>query len=304
MELAVLRRRLVLILCESAAFSATPTFATLAVFGVHTYVLQRPLSAEIAFTALAFLELVREGLETLPSQVPEVLSALISLRRVAAFLQEDETAKYDQLLGTSEGPDHPLVGFTGAAAFGYRPSEELEEGNEFQLHGLDISFPAGLTIVIGPVGSGKTSLLLALLGEMHRIKGRNYLPSPLGRDSLSVEDGLINTVAYAPQTPWLLGTTIKENILFGLPYEKARFDAVLFACALGPDLKILEYGEETEVGEKGTALSGGQKARIGLARCRTYTVSCDICLWCAKQELNSTNISFRSLFVCPSVIDR
>lgn len=272
MELSILRRRVLIVLVESMAFSATPTFATMAVFACHTHILHRPLTAEVAFTVLAYLNLVREGLQTFPVQIPDVLSALISLRRIDAFLQEDETGKYDQLLAASDSG--PFVGFTGGASFTYSPRDDPEDIAGFLLRDLDVSFPPGLSIVVGPVGSGKSSLLLALLGEMRRVKGQNHLPSPLRRDVLPVApDGLTDTVGYAPQTPWLLGTTIKENILFGLPYDEGRFKAVLKACALEPDLKILEYGEETEVGEKGTALSGGQKARVGLARCRTYSVS-------------------------------
>ncbi len=94
------------------------------------------------------------------------------------------------------------------------------------------------------------------------------MPCPVARATASIDPatGLGESVAYCSQSPWLLGTTLKENILFGSPYDERRYRAVIKACALEPDLKILEYGDETEVGEKGTSLSGGQKARIALAR--------------------------------------
>jgi ABC-type multidrug transport system fused ATPase/permease subunit len=79
-------------------------------------------------------------------------------------------------------------------------------------------------------------------------------------------DGLYQTISYASQTPWLQHQSIKDNILFGSAYDAARYADVLDACALRPDLKILEDGDETEIGARGVSLSGGQKARVALAR--------------------------------------
>ena len=94
------------------------------------------------------------------------------------------------------------------------------------------------------------------------------MPCPVARATAPIDraTGLSESVAYCSQSPWLLGTTLKENVLFGSRYDERRYRAVVKACALEPDLKMLEYGDETEVGEKGTSLSGGQKARIALAR--------------------------------------
>ncbi|KAI9603330.1 hypothetical protein H4Q26_002651 [Puccinia striiformis f. sp. tritici PST-130] len=108
-----------------------------------------------------------------------------------------------------------------------------------------------LLAVVGRVGSGKSSLLSGILGEMFKLSG-------------TVE--LRGKVAYAAQTPWLLSATLKENILFGADYDKDLYDSVIEACALVDDLAMLRDGDQTQVGEKGIALSGGQKARISLAR--------------------------------------
>ena len=78
--------------------------------------------------------------------------------------------------------------------------------------------------------------------------------------------GLVHALSYAAQTPWLQHQSIKENILFGTPFDEERYRAVLEACALLPDLEILEDGDETEIGARGVSLSGGQKARVALAR--------------------------------------
>ncbi|CAM9265108.1 unnamed protein product, partial [Choristocarpus tenellus] len=105
--------------------------------------------------------------------------------------------------------------------------------------------------IYGPTGSGKSSLLMALLNELVTIKGRASMNG---------------TVAYASQRAWIQNATVRDNILFGCPYDEERYNMVLEACALKPDLKILEGGDLTEIGEKGINLSGGQQQRVSLAR--------------------------------------
>lgn len=105
--------------------------------------------------------------------------------------------------------------------------------------------------VVGTVGSGKSSLISAFLGEMEKVSGR------------------VNTVgqiAYVPQQSWIQNATLQDNILFGKPLDQKRYDQIIDACALKPDLEILPGGDQTEIGEKGINLSGGQKQRVSLAR--------------------------------------
>ncbi|XP_053175736.1 ATP-binding cassette sub-family C member 8 isoform X1 [Scomber japonicus] len=147
------------------------------------------------------------------------------------------------------------------------------------LSNVDIKIPFGkLTMIVGQVGCGKSSLLLAALGEMQRISGSviwNSLPilesegdeSPTDRDAAS--DGDVrkrDAVAYASQKPWLLNATLVENITFEMPMIKSRYKAVIEACSLQPDIDILPQGDQTEIGERGIILSGGQKQRISVAR--------------------------------------
>ncbi|XP_061577419.1 ATP-binding cassette sub-family C member 8 isoform X1 [Cololabis saira] len=147
------------------------------------------------------------------------------------------------------------------------------------LSNVDIKVPFGkLTMIVGQVGCGKSSLLLAALGEMQRISGTvtwNSLPnleseadeSPTDREAPS--DGDIRkrcAVAYASQKPWLLNTSVVENITFEMPMIKSRYKAVIEACSLQPDIDILQQGDQTEIGERGVILSGGQKQRISVAR--------------------------------------
>jgi ATP-binding cassette subfamily C (CFTR/MRP) protein 1 len=105
--------------------------------------------------------------------------------------------------------------------------------------------------VVGTVGSGKSSLLCALLGEMDKISGRT---------------NTVGKIAYVPQQAWIQNATLQDNILFGRPMDRRRYDQVIQACALKPDLEILPGGDQTEIGEKGINLSGGQKQRVSLAR--------------------------------------
>ncbi|CDZ98657.1 multidrug resistance-associated abc transporter [Phaffia rhodozyma] len=134
----------------------------------------------------------------------------------------------------------------------------------FELTDLSFVFPTGqLTVITGSTGAGKSALLYALLGEMEIIKGNVLLP----KDTATVDKyGLTNSVSYAGQTAWLQNMSIKDNILFGSPLDEKRYADVVQACCLVPDLKMLEDGDSTEIGAKGVSLSGGQKARVALAR--------------------------------------
>ncbi|XP_055778219.1 ATP-binding cassette sub-family C member 8-like isoform X2 [Salvelinus fontinalis] len=148
------------------------------------------------------------------------------------------------------------------------------------LSNINIKVPFGqLTMIVGQVGCGKSSLLLAALGEMQRVSGTvtwNILPSldSEGNDSPTSDkdaagDGDIQkrgSVAYASQKPWLLNATLVENITFEMPMIKPRYHAVIEACSLQPDIDILPQGDQTEIGERGIILSGGQRQRIGVAR--------------------------------------
>ena len=105
--------------------------------------------------------------------------------------------------------------------------------------------------MVGSVGSGKSSLISAILGEMHRKGGVN---NSTGR------------MAYVPQQAWMENATLKDNILFGKPFNKNLYRRVIDGCSLRPDLEVLTAGDATEIGEKGINLSGGQKQRISMAR--------------------------------------
>ncbi|KAJ8487830.1 hypothetical protein ONZ51_g3940 [Trametes cubensis] len=134
----------------------------------------------------------------------------------------------------------------------------------FELKDVNVMFSEGkLTVITGPTASGKTALLMALLGELTTLEGRIVM----SKNASKVDEyGLSHTISYAAQSPWLRHQSIKDNILFGYPYDEERYNAVIRCCALEPDLEILEDGDATEIGARGVNLSGGQKARVALAR--------------------------------------
>ncbi|KAF5378578.1 hypothetical protein D9615_007121 [Tricholomella constricta] len=142
----------------------------------------------------------------------------------------------------------------------------VNEDHRFELRDIDVRFPAGeLSVITGPTASGKTALLMALLGEMTLLPGGGRII--MEKDPHRVDEhGLTHAISYAAQAPWLRHQSIRDNILFGAPMEEERYAAVVEACALGPDLGVLEDGDATEIGARGVSLSGGQKARVALAR--------------------------------------
>uniref|UniRef100_A0A4W3JB13 ATP-binding cassette, sub-family C (CFTR/MRP), member 9 n=1 Tax=Callorhinchus milii TaxID=7868 RepID=A0A4W3JB13_CALMI len=137
---------------------------------------------------------------------------------------------------------------------------------------INIRIPTGeLTMIVGQVGCGKSSLLLATLGEMQNISGKVYW-SKNQASLLCLHSNPDSTwynfphLAYSAQKPWLLNATLEENITFGSPFIKQRYNAVIEACSLQPDIDLLPFGDQTEIGERGINLSGGQRQRICVAR--------------------------------------
>ncbi|OWZ59696.1 ATP-binding cassette transporter [Cryptococcus neoformans c45] len=268
--------------------------STLTPYDSYIVIEKRDLTVSVAFTAISLFTMLRLPLNIIPSYIVVILQSLVSVQRIEDFLAEDEVSSLKRS-GTQN--DEPTkIGFENASfrwntgkqssssetiepSKGKQPSSEpaplddsvltdgstIVEDTYFTLSDLSINFPIGkLSVVTGPTGSGKTALLVALLGEMELLNGRSYLPK--NSTQVDFSSGLRNSIAYAAQTPWLQQTSIKNNILFGEPFDEERYEMVLEACALNPDLDALEDGDMTEIGAKGVSLSGGQKARVALAR--------------------------------------
>ncbi|XP_003928249.2 ATP-binding cassette sub-family C member 4 isoform X1 [Saimiri boliviensis] len=210
-----------------------------------TYVLLgNVITASHVFVAVTLYGAVRLTVTLFfPSAIERVSEAIVSIRRIQNFLLLDEISQRNCQL-PSDGKN--MVHVQDFTAFWDKASETPT------LQSLSFTVrPGELLAVVGPVGAGKSSLLSAVLGE------------------LAPSHGLVNVrgrIAYVSQQPWVFSGTVRSNILFGKKYEKERYEKVIKACALKKDLQLLEDGDLTVIGDRGTTLSGGQKARVNLAR--------------------------------------
>ncbi|KAF5861943.1 hypothetical protein ETB97_012342 [Aspergillus alliaceus] len=220
----------------SMAGDLLPMVSLLVMFSVFVLFTNDTLRAATAFTSLSIMETLRSQFVWLSNISRSSAQGAESLRRIDRFFETATEIK--------RHPEGPLE--IKNATFRRSPIAV------FRLRDVSVCFrPRALNVVTGPTGSGKTSLLLSLLGETVLESGIAYCP----RD-----------VAYVPQAPWLQNDTIRENITFFSPFDKARYNAVIEASGLMQDLQQLPAGDLTLVGEKGTSLSGGQKQRVSLAR--------------------------------------
>lgn len=270
-ELKALRNRYMIWALAVAIWNTVPVLITFCSFLVYTKVEKKPLYPSVAFTAMSLFMLLRVPLDQLGDMIAHVQEAQVSIDRVEEFLLEDETEKYKQLSEENiDDQGNRVIGFRDATfIWGSKDAVAADGTMAFRLLDLTSDFKIGqLNIIAGATGSGKTSMLMALLGEMTLMKGKVYLPGGRSREDVHVdpETGLAETCAYVAQSAWLVNANIKENILFSAPYDEKRYRDVIVACALERDLEILDNGDETLVGEKGITLSGGQKQRISLAR--------------------------------------
>ena len=285
-ELRALRNKYLLWTSAATVWFGVPLLITFFSFLLYTVVEKRPLIPSVAFTALSLFGILRYPLDQLADMVAHVQESKVSVDRVEEFLNEDETEKYEQLLqGHRDEHGDPVIGFENATlTWGGKDAQKAEGQTAFRMIDMNIRFLIGrLNIIVGPTGSGKTSLLMALLGEMTLIEGSVFLPGGQSRETIreDPETHLAESIAYCAQQAWLANDTIKQNILFAAPFDESRYKYVIAACALERDLEILDNGDSTLVGEKGITLSGGQKQRISLARalyCNSRHVLLDDCL--------------------------
>ncbi|GAA6013875.1 hypothetical protein JCM10207_008220 [Rhodosporidiobolus poonsookiae] len=288
-ELAQLRRTRMNNLGINALWNFSPDLVMLVSFGCYTLAARKELTVPTAFTALALFNAVRAPMTMLPTSITQLLQTYVSIQRLEAFFDEPEVEPWVSALredqvgpdgaGVDGSPSKPKVGIEGgtfvydeeATLADLEPAPAADGADEaerkFALRDVSVAFPDGkLSLVCGPTGSGKSSLFAALLGEMTCLSGTIHLRKGTVGRSLDPSTGLYDGVAYAAQLPWLQHASIKNNILFGSPYEAERYEEVIEACALRADLAMFDAGDETEIGEKGISLSGGQKARVALAR--------------------------------------
>ena len=277
-ELRELRYRFTLWTLAVTVYNTTPVLITFFSFLIYTVVEQRTLRPSVAFPALSLFALLRIPLDRLAETLASVQEAMVSVDRVEEYLDDSETDKYRQLHRHGSHGGASLMGLLNAT-FTWVEGD----AKAFCMSGVNISFvPNGLNVMIGPTGSGKTSLLLALIGEMNLLEGSINYPGDSCPKALTPRPLLFTeSVAYCAQQAWLVNDSIKQNILFGSSWDLERYSAVVAACALKTDLEVLPAGDNTMIGEKGIKLSGGQKQRVALARAvysRARYVLLDDCL--------------------------
>uniref|UniRef100_A0A672IA04 ATP-binding cassette, sub-family C (CFTR/MRP), member 2 n=1 Tax=Salarias fasciatus TaxID=181472 RepID=A0A672IA04_SALFA len=200
------------------------------------------LTAEKAFTSISLFNILQFPLAMLPMIIASIVQTTVSKKRLEKFLSGEDieagAVQHNSSFKTA-------VSVCDGTFAWERDAEPLLKNVSLEIK------PGQLVAVVGAVGSGKSSLISALLGEMHSTKG-----------FINIQ----GSIAYVPQQAWIQNATLRDNVLFGSPNDERRFNEVIKACALEPDLELLPGGALTEIGEKGINLSGGQKQRVSLAR--------------------------------------
>ncbi|EDL10649.1 ATP-binding cassette sub-family C member 9 isoform c [Mus musculus] len=245
--------------------AAIPIAAVLATFVTHAYASGNNLKPAEAFASLSLFHILVTPLFLLSTVVRFAVKAIISVQKLNEFLLSDEIGEDSWRAGEGTLPFESCKKHTGVVTNGY-----FSWGSGLAtLSNIDIRIPTGqLTMIVGQVGCGKSSLLLAILGEMQTLEGKVYWNN-VNESEPSFEATRSRSrysVAYAAQKPWLLNATVEENITFGSPFNRQRYKAVTDACSLQPDIDLLPFGDQTEIGERGINLSGGQRQRICVAR--------------------------------------
>ncbi|XP_065858694.1 ABC transporter C family member 10-like isoform X1 [Euphorbia lathyris] len=211
------------------------------------YLLRIPLSASSVFTFLATLHLAQDPVSYIPEVLAIFIEAKVSLDRIQRFLEEPELQKRNFLQDSSNKEIDKSILIRASEIFW-----DANSSTRATLRNINLAIEEGeMVAVCGEVGSGKSTLLAALLGEVPKINGTVHV------------DG---NIAYVPQVAWIQTGTIQENILFGSKLDEVRYQEVIERCSLVKDLEMFQFGDLTQIGEKGVNLSGGQKQRIQLAR--------------------------------------
>jgi ATP-binding cassette subfamily C (CFTR/MRP) protein 1 len=266
--------------------------------------LNHALDAATAFTTMALFGLMSTPFIFIPYGLQQYNQSLVATRRIMEFLCEDDLQAYidhnmndssaaieftnanmswmdEEETGALQLPETPagetsksspdgnsspgnysrvtgdieMVGSKSAAVDGSAVSEGLNR-SVYTLQDINLTIKRGQLVgIVGSVGSGKSSFLAAILGEMNLRSG-----------SVHISDSCAKSIAFCDQRAWIINANVRDNVLFGKEFDEEKFDKALSAAAMTDDLKVLPDGLKTEIGERGINLSGGQKARVSLAR--------------------------------------
>lgn len=222
------------------------------------------LTPSVAFVSLGVFKALEVTLSVIPELTTDLLDAWVSIKRIQTYLDSPEVSEVSK--------DADEVCFDNAS-ISWPSDEDSETEDRFVLRNVNVTFPKGeLSVISGKTGTGKSLMLAAILGEVDLLEGSLYVPKapPLSErhDSKANRDNWIipSAIAYVAQIPWIENASIRDNIVFGLPFDEERYKKTVEVCALKKDLEMLTDGENTEIGANGINLSGGQKWRVTLAR--------------------------------------
>ncbi|CAI0545433.1 unnamed protein product [Linum tenue] len=242
-ELSWFRKASLLGALNGFIINSIPVLVTVVSFGVFT-LLGGNLTPARAFTSLSLFAVLRFPLFMLPNIITQVVNANVSLKRLEELLLAE-----DRILLPNPPLDPGL------------PAISIKNGNfawdskaeSPTLSNINLDIPVGsLVAIVGGTGEGKTSLISAMLGELPAISDSSVV--------------LRGTVAYVSQISWIFNATVRDNILFGSPFDSTRYGKAIDVTALQHDLELLPGGDLTEIGERGVNISGGQKQRVSMAR--------------------------------------
>ncbi|XP_059617032.1 multidrug resistance-associated protein 1 isoform X4 [Phlebotomus argentipes] len=241
-EVQVLKEQAYLNAGTSFIWSCAPFLVALITFATYVLVDEaNVLDASTAFVSLSLFNILRFPLSMLPMLISNMVQTSVSVKRINKFMNSEELDPTNVQQDPKD--DAALVIENGQFSWG---------GDETVLRDINMRVEREKVVaVVGTVGSGKSSLVSAYLGELEKLQGR------------VVTNGRI---AYVSQQAWIQNATLQDNIIFGKDMDRKRYERVIEACALKPDIEMLPGGDQTEIGEKGINLSGGQKQRVSLAR--------------------------------------
>ena len=223
------------------------------------------LSASVAFTSITIFAALEFSLGIVPEFTANGLEAWVSAGRIEEYLKAPERKTYTTANDSIEFEDASIAWPTDSA--------ETDAAHRFVLRNMHVKIPNNeLTVISGPTGSGKSLFLSSIIGEADLLAGKLKAPTPpivndrCGQKANKSDWIVDSAIAFVAQIPWIENATIKANILFGLPYDRGRYNKIVECCALKKDLDILPDGDNTDIGFNGINLSGGQKWRVSFAR--------------------------------------
>ncbi|KAK0733048.1 ATP-dependent bile acid permease [Lasiosphaeria miniovina] len=251
----------------NGCWTAAPIVLSLTSLGSYAW-LHGDLAASVAFVSIGILNTLDFAISAMPQLIRFGIDCWVSVKRIEAYLDGPE------LKPTRNYSDRPDICLEHASlAWPKQQQQQQQQQDRFTLRDVNLTFPPGeLSVISGKTGSGKSLLLAAVLGEADLLSGSIHVPAPPGLDERHDDKAhpgnwvLPAAIAYVGQVPWIENGTLRDNVLFGMPFDEARYAQTLAACALNKDLEALPDGDRTELGVNGVNLSGGQKWRVTVAR--------------------------------------